>query len=318
MGSAAPNVDWYCRRGSELLGPISTARLEQMIAARSLRDHDHVRIGADGAWISVAEIHRLFEGEAPTVDAAEAARAALARTARAQLAVQAEDDVPRLPRRNRLRALAAAADVLTGTVGRVLGGAAALIGRVFVSRPVRWGVVAATIAACAWGAYWLVIVPRLPLSPENALAEYQQFWNTIEAAGRQSTSDAEWSAIAAHGESLAARFEPALKHHADSRSPVLQELLWGTPYLMPAVRDARDGKQATSEAVSKFVIHLQNAQRRLAREKEVAEEQPAALAAAAARADREQGDRLLMGFLVIDGILVLAAGAFVVRRVLQR
>ena len=76
MGSVAPNVDWYCRRGSELLGPMSTARLEQMIAARSVRDHDHVRVGANGEWISVAEIHRLFEGEAPTVDAAEAARVA--------------------------------------------------------------------------------------------------------------------------------------------------------------------------------------------------------------------------------------------------
>ena len=100
MDAAAPNAFWYCRRGSELIGPMSTARLEQMLAARALRDHDLVRLGADGAWMSVGDIHRLFEEPDTPADASQAARIALARSARAQLAAEAGDDAPRLPRRD--------------------------------------------------------------------------------------------------------------------------------------------------------------------------------------------------------------------------
>jgi hypothetical protein len=262
----------------------------------------------------VAQIHRLFEGEAPTVDAAAAAEAALARSARAQLAVEAGEDAPRLPRRNRLRLLGLGADVLAGTAGGALGGMATVIGRVLAYRPLQWAAGLATFGTCAFAVYWLVILPRLPLSAPEVFAEYQGYWKMVEAAAGQPTSEAEWQVILADGESLAARSGPALKWHAESRSPVLQELLWGTPFLAPAVRDVRDGKRETSEVVSKFVIHLQNAERRIAREKEMAEEQlPASVGAVAGH-----GDRLLVGFVMFDGILVLAAGVFVMRRVLRR
>lgn len=306
MNAPAPNADWYCRRGSELLGPVSTARLEQLLAARAIQDHDHVRVGADGAWIPVADIRQLFHAESPAADASHAARNALARAAHAQLAADVGNEPPRLPRKPRFAALGAIADVVAATLGRACGWLLSLIGRWLACRPVRWAIGAALAGAAVWAFATFVVWPRLPLAAVNVLADYRDLWEQVEDARRRNAPDQEWSRLVDRADALALRHAPPLQHQARFRQPVIQELLQATAFLTLAVHDARDGRAESSPAAAKFLIHLQNAERRLAREREIAGE----LATPAPHPD----NLLLAGFLILDGVLLLAAAAFVLRR----
>lgn len=309
---------WYGRHGAELIGPLTTERLQQLVADHTLRDHDTVRLGTDGPWMPVGEIQKLFaEGDTPH-DAAQAARDALARASRAHLIDSGSDEAPlvaRLPRRSRLNAAGLLGDLLAATIGRALGWLFSQVMWLLKYRPVRWAAFLALVAGASGAIYWFVVLPRLPLSAEAVLAEYQQLWVEVAAARERKAGDDEWESLIGRADSLAFRHELPLRHQATSRQPIIQELLWATPNLPQAVRDSRGERSDESQAIAKVRIHLSNAERLAVREGEIAEQLPAADRSGARTMFGESGiDALFVGFLVFDGLVVLAVGWYVLRR----
>jgi hypothetical protein len=83
-------AEWFYARNGQMAGPLTAQQLRQDALAGKVTASDHVRRGANGAWVSAANVKGLFD-PAPTPPKPALPPAPVNRTAAASVAVVAKE-----------------------------------------------------------------------------------------------------------------------------------------------------------------------------------------------------------------------------------
>jgi hypothetical protein len=259
---------WYFRRSGEIVGPLSTSRLEELLRQQALGDRDEVRLETEAAWMPVADVRRMFadarsEGdnaEDAPVDAAHAAAAALSKSARAHLLRPAGP--PRVTRRTpsaRPNPIAVGLGALVELAATFTAAVVMQVLRVF-----RLQIVQVAILAVLVGVFvWQVVLPRIPIPSDAILAQYQQLWHEIRAARDQTDGTADWESLERRIAATVAETKPHLTVRSSPSYPEHHELVLVADLLPVVAQEAKAGEQSTRNE-HQLISHLAVADQQLA------------------------------------------------------
>lgn len=129
--------------------------------------------------------------------------------------------------------------------------------------------VAAAVLACAGVVGWKFVEPRLPVSADTVLADYNRVWKQLQAAHESDETSAErWEQIRSEMRAGLATSAEKLQRQATSGRPELQELMWASEHFPAALREAQESNNGRS-AQRRLAIHLSNAEAAMSRRAEL-------------------------------------------------
>lgn len=192
---------WYWKHGRDLLGPLETQTLEDLIRRRRIADRDQVRLTTDEHWLSGAQVKALFAGRDPDAETSQAAAKLLAEAGKRRMSLDADAEVAAqagLPDRiwfqvrRVLRLMLAPVDGLTERVAELLVFCLKLLSPLAN----RYVVLASVLVVLA-----AVLVARVRTGTDSlnrrAYADASQAWADLQGLQSRDASQEEFEAFSA-------------------------------------------------------------------------------------------------------------------------
>lgn len=293
---------WYWKHRREMHGPVTTEELLQLAASHRLTAHDQIKVGESGNWCRAGDVEGLFPSAATppqtaTSETSAAAADLLANVHRQQLQL-AGGSSPN--NRARWRVPVGVVRQFCQTClewsGDVLG---VLLG-VLIRPGVRWGLAATLIVAGIAGvAYTWNQRQTLHQRACDSLVQIRQELTSLRT---RNASPSEWAAATHKAEAQREAIVRELERASRPSDPVVLDLLWASRDYLPQIL----GQASTppEAAVSRFELHLTRAKRLLARRYQRQSQRQSA----------DPVDWTMVSIVIVDGLILLGGGVFVLRR----